>query len=236
MFNLPEIAHWFLIFIIYSFVGWVFEVIVAIFSSRKLTNRGFLVGPICPIYGVGAILISLLLGNVENVAAIFCVSMVGAATLEYFTSWAMEKLFHVRWWDYTNMPFNLNGRICLHASVAFGILGVLIVRYVNPFLLGVINQLSPAVVMALTSITLGLLLADICLSLWMITGLKVTVGTVQRDATAEISERVREIMMEKGRLNRRLVKAFPKLEAKEPTPRRRKTKSPTKDHSTQKSK
>lgn len=222
MFN--RIAEWFLIFVIYSFIGWIFEIIVALVSHRKFTNRGFLVGPICPIYGIGAVLISLVLGNVENIVAIFCVSMVGAAGLEYFTSWLMETLFHARWWDYQDMPFNLNGRICLHTALAFGVLGVLVVRVMNPFLLGLFDSLQPGLVIALFALTLGLLLADILISLWMIINFRVTVGTVERDATEEISTRVRQIIMEKGRLNRRLVKAFPKLEAKQPATRPKKTK------------
>lgn len=220
---LTELATWFLIFIFYSFVGWLFETLFSVVVSRKPANRGFLVGPICPLYGTGALLISFALGNMENVVAIFCVSMVGAATLEYFTSWAMEKLFHVRWWDYSDMPFNLNGRICLHAMVIFGVLGVVIIRVANPFLLGVLSSFNANVVVACSAIILGLLLIDVLLSLWMIVGFRVTVGTVERDATAEISVRVRQIMMEKGRLNRRLVKAFPGMEAKKATPRKKKS-------------
>lgn len=219
---LANLATWFLLFIVYSFMGWLFEECYAIFVTHKPTNRGFLVGPICPIYGIGAILILLVLGNVENVVAIFCVSMVGAASLEYFTSWVMERLFHARWWDYDNMPFNLNGRICLTASIAFGILGVLLVRFINPFFLGILGHLGDSIIVAIAAILVGILICDIMLSLWMIVNFRVTVGTVERDATDEISTRVRQIMMEKGRLNRRLVKAFPKFEAKHPAPRRKK--------------
>ncbi len=221
---LVNLATWFILFVVYSFIGWIFEECYAILVTHKPTNRGFLVGPICPIYGVGAVLILLVLGNMENVVAIFCVSMVGAATLEYFTSWTMEKLFHARWWDYNNMPFNLNGRICLTAAIAFGLLGVLLVRFVNPFILGLLGHLGNGVIIALAAILIGVLICDIMLSLWMIVNFRVTVGTVERDATDEISARVRQIMMEKGRLNRRLVKAFPKFEAKHPAPRRQKSK------------
>lgn len=222
---LVQIASWFLIFIIYSFIGWIFEIIVALVSHRKFSNRGFLIGPICPIYGVGAVLISLLLGNVENAVAIFCVSMVGAVALEYFTSWLMETLFHARWWDYRDMPFNLNGRICLHTGLAFGVLGVLVVRVTNPLLLEIFNSVNQNVLIALFAITLGLLLIDIFISFWMIINFRVTVGTVERDATDEISARVRQIMMEKGRASRRLVKAFPNLEPKRKPARSKTSKS-----------
>lgn len=225
MSTLANLATWFLLFIIYSAVGWIFEVIVAIFTNRKLTNRGFLIGPICPIYGVGAILISLILGNVENVAAIFCVSMVGAVTLEYFTSWIMERLFHVRWWDYTDMPFNINGRVCLHVAVAFGILGVVIVRIANPLLFTALGSLSDGLLIAISSVLLGLIVIDLVASLWMILNFRVTVGTVERDATEEISERIRQIMMDKSHLSQRLVKAFPKFKHKRPAPRKRSAKA-----------
>ena len=90
-------AIWFLAFICYSFIGWLLEVVVSLIERHRFVNRGFLIGPLCPIYGTGALLITFCLGSVKNPLAIFATSIFLSAILEYFTSYLMEKLFHVRW-------------------------------------------------------------------------------------------------------------------------------------------
>ncbi|NMM98298.1 putative ABC transporter permease [Bifidobacterium olomucense] len=126
------IEYLFLWFIFYSFVGWVYESILVSCQERRWVNRGFLNGPLCPIYGTGAVTGAVVLGNVHNPLAVFLISMVGASILEYGTSWAMEKLFHARWWDYSHFRFNIQGRICLLGAVIFGVGGVVIVNVVQP--------------------------------------------------------------------------------------------------------
>lgn len=185
------------------------EVIINIFQHHKFINRGFLVGPICPIYGTGAVAISLVLSGAESPFAIFCVSLVGSAILEYLASYLMEKFFRVRWWDYSNKPFNINGRICLTSLIAFGFFGVLAIKVITPALQSTLGELPAWLLYLIASSLFTILIADIFLSLWLVLGVRVTVGTVQKDATDEISERVQEILMGKGKLNRRLVKAFP---------------------------
>ncbi len=114
------LEHYFLWFLFYSFVGWMYESILVSCQQHRLVNRGFLNGPLCPIYGTGAILgVALILGNVHNPIIIFLISMVGATILEYTTSWVMEQLFHARWWDYSNFRFNLQGRVCLLGALIF---------------------------------------------------------------------------------------------------------------------
>ena len=127
------IEHLFLWFLLYSFLGWVYETILVSVQERRFVNRGFLNGPLCPIYGVGAVLASLLLDGLSGrPVVLFLASALGASVLEYATSWAMERLFHARWWDYTDFRFNLNGRICLLGAVVFGLGGVVIVRVIQP--------------------------------------------------------------------------------------------------------
>ena len=116
----------FLWFLFYSFCGWVYESILVSILERRPVNRGFLNGPLCPIYGVGAVGAVVVLGQVHNPLVVFLLSMVGASILEYVTSWVMEALFHARWWDYSDYKFNLNGRICLLGAFVFGVGGVLI--------------------------------------------------------------------------------------------------------------
>ena len=121
----------FLLLLFYSFLGWCGEMIYCSAGQRKLCEkRGFLNGPLCPIYGHGALLVLLVLGNRWNTpAATFLVGMVLTSAVEYVTSYVMEKLFHMRWWDYSNRRFNLGGRICLLNSILFG-LACLVLRYV----------------------------------------------------------------------------------------------------------
>lgn len=209
MFDPQVLATWFFVFMFYSVAGWVMEIIITYVQHHKFINRGFLVGPVCPIYGTGAVILTYLMRGIESPLAIFCVWLVGGSLIEYVASYLMEKIFRVRWWDYTENDFNLNGRVCLWPAMTFGIGGVVVLKFINPALFGLIASLPSTIVIIAAVVLAVILLIDIILSLWLILGVRVTVDTVQRDATEEISERVREILMGKGELNRRLVKAFP---------------------------
>lgn len=118
---------------IYSFLGWCCECIYCSVGNGKLINRGFLYGPFCPIYGFGALAIIYFLQFVpQHVTYIFLGGMVITSTLEYITSWAMEKIFRTSWWDYSEKRFNLNGRICLLNSTLFGILCLVLSYDLHP--------------------------------------------------------------------------------------------------------
>lgn len=132
-------AVWY--FIIYSFLGWVLEVVYHAVGQGLVVNRGFLNGPVCPIYGVGVILIFTLAelvyeGGVETTQTIvlFAGGVVFATAVELFGGWALDKLFHARWWDYSNEPFNLHGYICLKFSLLWGLAIVFVVRVLHPFI------------------------------------------------------------------------------------------------------
>ena len=99
-------------------MGWCIEVIDTLITTKKFVNRGFLIGPYCPIYGVGAIIMIVSLNRFIDVPImLFVMSMVIFALLEYYTSYFMEKLFRARWWDYSTKKFNINGRICLETMM-----------------------------------------------------------------------------------------------------------------------
>ena len=101
------VSKYILLFFIYSVLGWCLENISQFIEYHKLTNRGFFIGPYCPIYGVGATLLHLLLSSyAKDPIVLFLLSIIVCATLEYFTSWLMEKLFKARWWDYSNKKYN----------------------------------------------------------------------------------------------------------------------------------
>ena len=126
-------TQWLLIFYLYSFVGWVWESCYVSLKKARWVNRGFLNGPFLPIYGFGALTILLsTLAVRENLPLIFLFGMAAASVLEYFTGVGMEEIFHVRYWDYSNQKFNLNGHICLTSSLAWGFFSVLLVRVIHP--------------------------------------------------------------------------------------------------------
>ena len=130
-----SIGMLFLLFIIYSFLGWCMEMVVCYFATRKWVNRGFLIGPICPIYGWGCLLIILLLKRyLDDPLVLFVMSMVLCSLLEYYTSYLMEKLFKARWWDYSNKKYNLNGRVCLFNLLIFSIGSFIMIRKFIPLL------------------------------------------------------------------------------------------------------
>lgn len=124
-------------FMIYSFLGWAMESAYVSITTKKWVNRGFVNGPICPIYGTGALLIILVLGPVaENVPLLFLGGFFIATVVEYLIGAAMEKLFHATWWDYSEKPFNLKGRVCLERSVEWGVLSAFVMRVVQPAVAG----------------------------------------------------------------------------------------------------
>ncbi|KFI47738.1 putative ABC transporter permease [Bifidobacterium biavatii] len=157
---LLHVEYLFLWFLFYSFCGWVYESILVSVKERRPVNRGFLNGPLCPIYGTGAVLAVELLGRMTNPVLIFIVSSIGACALEYATSWGMEQLFHARWWDYSHFKFNVNGRICLLGAIVFGIGGVAIVDGVQPWVARVTGMVPLPVIHWVSFVCLVLIVID----------------------------------------------------------------------------
>lgn len=168
-----EIKSIILSFFIYSFIGWISEVIYCSILQRKLVNRGFLKGPICPIYGFAAVLLVYPLQEIRNnYLLVFVLSMVLASTVEYISSYILEKLFSMRWWDYTNYRLNINGRICLRNSLMFGIMGLGGVSFVQPFLSGLIGRIPEKVLGYVTYSLLVVFVADIIYSVSLLVHLR----------------------------------------------------------------
>jgi uncharacterized membrane protein len=175
-------------FMFYSFLGWIWETFYCTTKDRRFQSRGFLFGPICPIYGVGTLVVQLVFGYLPffsfektPVWKIFLVCSIGSAILEYSTSYILEKKFHAMWWDYSNTPLNLNGRICLPASVGFGLVGVMCVRYVLPFFLRVHSYIPDIVNQFLALLLMGLLGADLALSVATLTSLLDKMAKMQQE-------------------------------------------------------
>ncbi len=204
----------FLLFIFYSFLGWSMEMIVTNIHKKKIVNRGFLIGPICPIYGYGCILMIILLKRYEqNLILLFFMSIFICSVLEYFTSFFMEKLFRARWWDYSKKKFNLNGRICAETMIPFGFLGLIMMRVINPFIVNYLLRIPEIIRIILGIVFLILYIADNIISFIIIFGIKNTIKKVTLDNTEEITKKVREIIKSKSIFSKRVINAFPNLRA-----------------------
>ncbi|MDD2518276.1 MAG: putative ABC transporter permease [Bacilli bacterium] len=210
--------NWFLfyysLFMIYSFFGWVFETFFVSLGKKKFANRGFLIGPYCPIYGLSAVFIILLASKYkENFLLLFIIIMLIAAIVEYLTSYIMEKAFRARWWDYSTQRFNLNGRICLQNLIFFGLLGSFMIYILNPPLTNFINNLDIKTVTILTIIVGFIFIVDVVVSFKVIRKIKTTAEVLKKDYTDEITEKVKEILLSKSLLTKRLIKAFPNIKS-----------------------
>jgi uncharacterized membrane protein len=138
-----SIYDWFLWFIIYSFIGWAWETALFTIQEKRFVNRGFLIGPLCPIYGFGGLLLLMLLNNrTNNIFILFFSAAILTTSLEYLAAVIMEKLFHAKWWDYSMFKFNFQGRICLYGFIIFGLMAVGQLKYFHPFLTSQTGRLT----------------------------------------------------------------------------------------------
>ncbi len=200
----------FLSFIVYAILGWIMEVSCQFVTCKRFINRGFMVGPWCPIYGVGSISLVLLLDNYKNNPfVLFFMAIIICSFIEYSISYIMEKLFNARWWDYSNKKLNINGRICVDTMIPFGILGVLVVYFINPFINSILTKFPINVLNILFYSLLIIFVTDFIVSFIIIFKFKDTLKKTEKDSTEEISKRVKETFLSKGILYRRLVRAFP---------------------------
>ena len=208
---------YFFLFLIYAIMGWCMEVVWGYIQTKKWVNRGFLIGPYCPIYGCGGLIITLCLSNyTDNPFAIFCMSIVLCGILEYLTSYIMEKIFKARWWDYRKRKFNINGRVCLETIIPFGLLSCMILYGTNPVFINLFEMMSEDALQISFVICILIFITDFIISFTVISRLRKTVKQVNKnetiDNTEEITSKVKEILLSsKSALDRRLIKAFPKI-------------------------
>ncbi len=165
------ITQYFSEFIFYSFLGWVWESIYCTAKEKKWADRGFLFGPVCPIYGCCVVIFSFItkLFPVINskdfpIWGLFIMGVVGSAVIEFATSYVLEKRFHARWWDYSDIIFNIQGRICLPVSIAFGLAGIFILRYALPAIEGLRLYIHPEIYAFASIIMAALFGADLALT------------------------------------------------------------------------
>lgn len=215
--NLIFLERYFLLFMIYAIAGWCMEEVHCSFREKKIVDRGFLIGPVCPIYGFGGLGITLFLTKFANSPiTVFCMGVILCAVLEYFTSYFMEKIFNARWWDYSKEKLNLNGRICIRTLIPFGIFGVLVVYLFNPYLYNVVETV-PFTAIHIISLSLAtILLLDFIISMNVVSQVTSKAKRISinnpRDNTEEITEKVKE-ELRKTATGNRLVNAYPDFEA-----------------------
>ena len=188
------ICKYFVWFIIYSFMGWIYESTFCTIKAHKWQNRGFLHGPVVPIYGVGALAASILFAQLPVDALqeagnlqVFLICFFGSMVLEYVTSWGLEKLFHAYWWDYSNVICNINGRICLPASVGFGLAGILVVRVIFPFVDRLTINAHPLLIEVLALLFMLVFAMDLALTVSALTDFARNLERIEKEINEQIS-------------------------------------------------
>ena len=164
------------LFFIYSFIGWILEVVQSAFHQKRLVNRGFINSPLCISYGIGAIVITI---NTHQMTGlwIFAAAMIDATVIEWFGGHFIEHFYHERWWDYSKNKWNLDGYICLSHSVFWGLLGYIGVKFVNPLLFKFYHLIPPFIRHLIIFILLAVLIIDILATTIVVFG-KISINDV----------------------------------------------------------
>lgn len=213
-----EICKLILLLFFYSCLGWLMEVILKYIEFHRFINRGYLIGPYCPIYGCGVVAMTVLVEEVlrgrGSFGDVFLAGMVVCGALEYFVSWIMEKLFHARWWDYSKKPMNLHGRIWIGNIILFGLGSVIVIKFVNPILMVILNAWSNRRLVVSSVSIVCVFIVDNVISGKMMNVVKREIDATEvgvTDNTEEISGKIRELLLGKNILLRRISHAYPTL-------------------------
>lgn len=196
--NLYE-AIW--LFVIYSFIGWCVEVIFVGLNKGHFVNRGFLNGPYCPVYGCGMLVVVVLLTPLkDNTLMLFIGSVVLTTVLEYLTGLVLEKVFSNKWWDYSDVPFNIQGYVCLKFSILWGLGCVFIMNTVHPIIYKVICFIPKTAGIIVLAVLLLVLMADACVTINTILKFNQRLKQLEKLATAihRISDEISEDIYEKA--------------------------------------
>ena len=210
------IASYVIKFIIFSFMGWAYECVYSMITTGHWDNRGFLIGPICPIYGIGAVSAMVIFNELPWFEAgdtewwkIFLICAIGSAILEYTVSLILEKKFHAMWWDYSKVPFNIKGRICLPATLGFGVAGVVIVKKFFPWFLEHTQAMNahPLVNEFIAIILIFVLGMDLALSIASITELLSYLDDVQEKFDERMEASVEKVTAAPGAFMEKVTEA-----------------------------
>ena len=172
-----------LLFFIYSFLGWCVEVAFVAVTSGKIENRGFLNGPVCPIYGCGMLGVLVALTPVKsNVCLLFLGGMIICSAVELFGGWILDKIFHMRWWDYSKNKFNIGGYICLAFSIMWGIAVVFAVRFVHTPIMAIVKKIPKTAQLIIITVFVVIFIIDMVVTLKNLIGIKKSLGQLDKIA------------------------------------------------------
>ena len=216
--RMDYLTHLILLFFTYSFSGWCIEVILKYRQYHRFINRGFLTGPCLPIYGSGCALITasidglMLISKYESsYGSVFAVSFILCGVLEYLVSYFLEKRFHARWWDYSQKPMNLNGRVWIGNLILFGLGGVLVVKIANPLIYRLLNSV-PFKARYIVAIILSVLfVTDYLISHFVMKLVKDSVEKSEADNTEAIGREVRKTLSDRSLFAKRFANAYPEV-------------------------
>lgn len=190
---IEQFFWFFTYFLLYSFLGWVMESIFRSIIEQKIINTGFLKGPICPIYGIGAFIMVFILNRLSNnIIILFFASMIILTIWEYVVGVFLEKTFHTKYWDYSDHKFNFQGRVCLTNSICWGVLGVLFVKYIHPFMEGQIAKIDSNILYFVIGIISICVLVDAIVSITKLKTLKGALDKIE-NLNKEIKEKLNDI-------------------------------------------
>lgn len=193
------------IFLFYSLIGWILEVVAVAIKEKKFVNRGVTNGPMCTIYGFCAVLMTLALNDVNNPVGLFIGSLIYGTAVEFITGKILERTSKKKWWDYSKKKFNLDGYICLQYSLLWGLLGVLLVKVFNPLFLLLFSKINIIIRTILVFVILGLLIID-----WVTTF--ITIKYLNDQKFKDISTKFGNFILKN--VQKRLEKAYPNLKKK----------------------
>lgn len=168
-------------FIVYSMAGWLMESIVRTVCEKKVINTGFLKGPFCPIYGIGSIIMIVFLSNFKsNLFVLFLLGFLVLSIWEYWVGFLLEKIFQTKYWDYSDQKWNIKGRVCIVNSLCWGVLGVIFIHVIHPFIQGQIANVDPFILkIIISSITL-IFIIDTIISVIKVKSIKTTLEKVEQ--------------------------------------------------------
>lgn len=197
------------LFFIYSFLGWVIEITYVSILNKKFTDRGFLIEPICPIYGVSCVLLTYLFSNLkQNYLLVFLLSTVICTIIEYITGFILEKVFRTKWWDYSRLKFNINGRICLRNSILFGFLGTIVISVVSPYFQKMLKSIPNNILIIILAFLSIVFLLDFIISSIIVHKIKVRAKEIPQNNKKELNEQVKEYIIKDSILYKRVIRAF----------------------------
>ena len=206
-------------FMLFSLFGYIAEMTMCIIVDRKITNRGFLCGPVIPIYGVGSLFLILFLDPFKNHPfLVFFFGIIITTTIEYLTSYLLEKIFHNRWWDYSQNRFNLNGRICLLNSSLFGFGSLAIIYLANPIFQDFLNQIYPTALIIVATMSFIIFILDViysCIVAYNLRNQIIIFSELKNEKIAKIPGMLERLIKKRikkiKKYPKRLLKAFPYL-------------------------